>query len=247
MTSNNRSGGIGEALRPSEELRSSVREALASALQADAERSGISAARRLIASGGAGAVGAAGALVALTGHPFGHHPAGHLVGFSCLWAAAFVVVFALCWLRIRTPRWPLADAARTALIALGLAGLAALLSPDPHVLHAWSSGPVGGWLGQQAGLFASAGGLGLASSFALASLAACISFRKLGRLDARLVGLSAAVVVLMLLPGITLHCAGETFAAWLGWTAGTLLGSGAGISSVCVLRRAWARPEESSA
>jgi hypothetical protein len=223
-------------------LRDGVRDALLTALRDDADRSGAPAARRLAAAGAAGTLGAIGALLLLSGHPFGHHPAWHHLTFACLWAALLVVVFALYWLRVRTPRWPLGDASRTALIALGLAGFAAPLSPDPHMLHAWSAWWAGAWLDRALGPFVSAFALGMASSLPLAALAYWLSVPRVRRPERRLALAAAAMIAALLAPGIALQCVGEPWRAALGWLLGALGGAGAGVGFVRVVSPPPSRP-----
>jgi hypothetical protein len=229
--------------RTPEALREGVREGVVAALG----QTGAPAARRLLAAGAAGVLGSVGAVFLLAGHPFGHHPSWHLATFSCLWGALLVVAFALVWLRIRTPDWPLADGARVGLVALGLAGLAALLSPDPHVLHAWQETGVARWLAEIGGGIASALGLGLAVGLPASLLGAVSTPRRVHRRDRRLVAVAAGMVTLLLLPGIALQCVGEARGTFLGWLLATLLGSGAGIALGLGLRRRLGRPAETPA
>lgn len=218
--------------RPPDAVREGVREGVLAALG----QSGSGAARRVLAAGAAGVVGSVGAVLLLAGHPFDHHPSWHVATFSCAWGALLVVAFALLWLRIRTPGWPLADSARAAIVALGLAGLAAPFSPDPHVLHAWHGTGVGRWLVEAGGAFPSALVLGLVIGAPLGLLSAVASLRASRRRDARLALVATGMMGLLLLPGIALQCVDAPAGSFPGWLLGTLLGSGAGIT---VALRPW--------
>lgn len=224
--------------RPPDELREGVREAVLAALG----QTGAHAARRVFAAGAAGVLGSVGAVLLLAGHPFGHHPSWHLAVFSCVWGALLVVAFALMWLRIRTREWPLADGARTAVVALGLVGFAAILSPDPHVLHAWLDAAAGRWLAGLGGAFASALGLGLAIGLPLGSLSAAVTLRSLPRRDGRLALVSTGMVALLLLPGIALQCVAAAAGTFSGWLLGMLLGSGSGVAAAILPWRAGVPP-----
>lgn len=224
--------------RTPDALREGVREGILAALG----QTGTHTARRLFAAGAAGVLGSVGAVLLLAGHPFGHHPSWHLATFSCLWGALLVVAFALVWLRIRAPGWPLADGARAGVVALGLAGFAAFLSPDPHVLHAWHGTSLARWLAEVGGTFASAAGLGLLVGLALGLASAALALRGSKPRDGRLVLVATAMVTFLLLPAIALQCVGATVGTFFGWLLGTLLGSAVGIAVGLVPWRESGRP-----
>lgn len=220
--------------RSPEGLREGVREGVLAALG----QNGRGTARRLLAAGAAGVIGSVGAVLLLAGHPFGHHPSWHLAAFSCVWGAVLVVAFGLVWLRIRTPAWPLADGARTAIVVLGLAGLAVLFSPDPHVLNAWHDSWAGRRLAGIGGAFTSALGLGCCLGLPLALIGALATLRSSRRQDGRLALVATAMVAVLLLPGIALQCVGAPAGSFPGWLLGTLLGAGSGIAVALVPWRA---------
>lgn len=224
--------------RPPDALREGVREGVLAAIG----QSGARTARRLLAAGAAGVIGSVGAVLLLIGHPFDHHPSWHLATFSCTWGALLVVAFALLWLRIRTPEWPLADGARAGIVALGLAGLAAILSPDPHVLHAWHDTEAGRWLAEVGGAFTSTLALGLAIGAALGLASAGLTLRASRRRDGRLALVATAMVAVLLLPGIALQCVDAPAGSFVGWFLGTLLGSGSGIALALLPWQAATRP-----
>ena len=211
---------------PPEGLREGVRDAVLTALS----QTGARTARTLLAAGAAGVLGSVGAVLLLAGHPFGHHPSWHLATFSCLWGALLVVAFALLWLRIQAPGWPLADAARTGVVAVGLAGVAAVFSPDPHVVNAWLATGAGRWLAAAGGAFASALVLGLVTGVPLGALAGLITLRSSRPRGVRLVWVATGAVGALLLPGIALQCVGAPAGFFFGWLLGTLLGSASGIA-----------------
>ena len=218
------------APRPPEGLREGVRDALLAALG----HTGARTARTLLAAGAAGVLGSVGAVLLLAGHPFGHHPSWHLATFSCLWGALLVVAFALLWLRVEAPGWPLADAARAGVVAVGLAGVAAIFSPDPHVLNAWLEAAPGRALRQLGGASFSAFGFGVIAGVPLGALAGFISLRSARPRDVRLVLVATAAVGVLLLPGIALQCVGAPVGSFFGWLLGTLLGAASGIGGALV-------------
>jgi hypothetical protein len=216
--------------RPPEALREGVRDALLTALG----QTGARTARTLVAAGAAGVVGSVGAVLLLAGHPFGHHPSWHLATFSCLWGALLVVAFALLWLRIQAPGWPLADGARAGVVAVGLAGVAAIFSPDPHVLHAWLAAEAGRRLEELWGVVASAAGLGLVTGALLGALAGLVTLRGSRPRNARLMWLATGMIGVLLLPGIALQCVGAPSGCFVGWQLGTLLGAASGVAVALV-------------
>src|SRR4030095_11666590 len=124
---------------------------------------------------------------------------------------------------------------------LGLAGVATVFSPDPHILHAWLGAEAGRRLVGLAGTGASAFGLGLAIGLPLGLFSAAFTLRSSPRRDGRLALVATVMVVVLLLPGIALQCVGLPFSSFLGWLLGTLFGSGFGIAVALIPWRG-ARP-----
>src|SRR5262245_39852693 len=119
---------------PPSELREGVRSGIVEALLRDFDRRGAQTARLLALAGVGGVAGALGAMLLISGHPFGHHATWHVAVFSAVWAGLLVVALAIALLEVRTPTLPLASAAAIGLIGLGLAGLCGAACPDPHFL-----------------------------------------------------------------------------------------------------------------
>jgi hypothetical protein len=218
-----------------EALREGVRSALGNAIASDADRRGGRTGLRLVLSGMLGVAGALAVTWLVAAHPMGHHPSWHLGFFSTSWAGLLVVVLALGLLDVRTPRWPIAQAARTGVLALVIAGLCAYACPDQHFLRWWDGTQLGGWLTRETGATCSAFCLGLIASAAFAFLAALPTLpRKPPAL--RCAALTAAIIALLLAPGVALQttdAAPALFAAWLG---GIALGSLAGVIASIGLR-----------
>src|SRR5512134_1143717 len=120
------------------DLRERIQSGIVGALKRDFALRGGRTARLLLLAGVIGVAGAVGITLLVAGHPFGHHPAWHVVVFSAVWAGLLVVSLSIALLQLRTPSLPLAQAASVGIVALALAGLCGALCPDQHFLHWWA-------------------------------------------------------------------------------------------------------------
>jgi hypothetical protein len=222
------------------DLREGIRSGVLGALERDLELRGGRTARRLVAAGVIGVAGAAGVTLLVAGHPFGHHPAWHVVVFSAVWAGLLVVGLSIALLEVRTPSLPLGRAACVGFLALALAGLCGALCPDPHFLHWWAQTAVGTMLTDAAGPALATLCFGIATS-AFVALGAAVLAPGDSRQPKLRPLLAAGMVLIMLAPGIALQSFGTSWAAFLGWLAGAALGSYTGAAGGIRLRALVAR------
>lgn len=211
------------------ELREGTRSGILASLERDVERRGGRTARLLAAAGAIGVAGAVGLTLLLSGHPFGHHPPWHVLVFTAVWVGLLVVSLALVFLEVRTPSLPLARAAAVGILGLGLAGLCGAACPDPHFLSWWSSTAAGGSLAAAGGLALSALCFGLVTSFFLAAAAAFVALGGKRRAPVRPL-LPAAMLLLLLAPGIALQSIGTSLGAFSGWLLAAAGGAYAGVA-----------------
>ncbi len=217
----------GESTPP--DLREAVRAGIVATVERDVELRGGRTARLLVAAGAIGVLGATGITLMLVDHPFGHHPHWHAVVFAAIWCGLLVVGLALAFLGVRTPSLPLARSAVIGTLGLGLAGICGALCPDQHFLNWWSSTAVGGRLSAAGGLALSALCLGLASSLFFGAIAAFVG---LGRWRAPIRPLlPAAMLVLLLAPGVALQSFDTSWAVFWSWLLGTAAGAFAGVAT----------------
>jgi hypothetical protein len=211
------------------ELREGVRSGIIAAVAQDAELRGGRTARLLAAAGVLGAFAAVGFVLMLSGHPFGHHPPWHVVVFSAVWSALVVVVLALAFLRVRTPSLPLARSAAVGLIGLGVAGICGAACPNQHFLEWWSATEVGSQLSSAGGLALSALCFGSVTTLFVGAVAAFVGLTRRSR---GAIGplLPAAMLVLLLSPGVALQSYGTSWAVFGTWILGTGVGSYAGVA-----------------
>jgi hypothetical protein len=120
--------GVEKERTPSD-VREGVRSGILASIRHDVELRGGRTARLLLAAGVIGVAGAVGAILLISGHPFGHHPPWHVAVFSAIWAGLLVVGFALAFLQVRTPTLSLAHAAAVGILGLGDAGRSAGSTP----------------------------------------------------------------------------------------------------------------------
>lgn len=212
------------------EGRESVRSGILASIEKDAELRAGRAARILAAAGVAGVLGAVGATLLVSGHPFGHHPPGHLVVFSALWAGLLVVTFALAFLGVRTPSLPLARSATVGLLGLGLAGICGAACPEPHFLHWWAGTAIGARLSEAGGLSASAGCFGLCTALFFGVVPALLVPSRGGHAPIRPL-LPAALLLILLAPGVVLQAVGTSSGVAAGWLAGTAAGAYLGVAA----------------
>jgi hypothetical protein len=217
------------------ELREGTRSGILAIIEHDVERKGGRTARLLAAAGAIGVVGAVGVTLLLSGHPFGHHPTWHVLGFTAVWVGLLVVSLALVFLEVRTPSLPLARAAAVGILGLGLAGVCGAACPDPHFLTWWSSTAAGGSLAAAGGLALSALCFGLVTTFFLAAAAAFLALGGERRAPVRPL-LPAAMLLLLLAPGIALQSIGTSLGAFSGWLLAAAAGAYAGVASGIRLR-----------
>lgn len=165
----------------------------------------------------------------LSGHPYGHHPSSHVVVFSAVWSGFLVVALALLFLRVRTPSLPLSRAACVGVLGLGLAGLCSALCPDQHFLNWWGTTSIGSGLHAFGGLPLSALCFGLVTTLAFGLVA---SLAALGGRSRGTIGpvLPAAMLLVLLAPGVALQSVGTSAAVFLAWLAGTAIGALAGVA-----------------
>jgi hypothetical protein len=211
------------------DLREGVRSGIIGAIDRDAELRGARTARLLVTAGALGIFGAIGVVRMLSGHPYGHHPAWHVVVFTALWSGLLVVTFAMALLRVRTPSMPLARAACVGLLGLGFAGICSAFCPDQHFLDWWSSTPAGSTLNAIGGLPLSALCFGGMTTLVFGAASALIAMRSRRTHPIRPL-LPAALLLLLLLPGVALQSFGASWLVFASWLVGTAAGAYAGVA-----------------
>ncbi len=223
-------------------LREGVRDALLTSLERDLDQRGAATLRRLLAAGVVGVVGALGATLLVAHHPFGHHAGWHEVVVSTVWAGLLILALALAFLRIRMPGLGIGQAAQVGILALGLAGVCGSLCSDQHFLSWWSASPIGSQLLDAVGLPVSAACFGLVAAFAFAALSTLVVARP-ARTERQRSVLPAAMITLLLLPGIALQAVGTSPGVFVFWFSGVALGAYLGVAGVLAgrdaLRRMW--------
>lgn len=210
-------------------LREGVRSGILGAIHRDVERRGWRTARLLVLSGAIGVAGALGATLLVTAHPFGHHDPWHVAAFSTVWAGILVVALAIALLQLRTPTLPLAHSVSIGLIALGVAGVCGLACPNPHFLAWWSSTRFGVELDRGVGEALSAFCFGVVTTLVFGGVAAVVVIGT-SRRATILPLLPAAVIALLLSPGVALQSVGTSIGVFVGWMVGTGVGAYAGVS-----------------
>lgn len=222
------------------DLREGVRSGILDSIKHDVELRGGHTAGRLIAAGMVGVVGAVGAILLISGHPFGHHPPWHVAVFSAIWAGLLVVSFAIAFLQVRTPSLPLARAASVGILGLGLAGVCGALCPDHHFLQWWSGTDVGVPLTRAGGLALSAMCFGLVTTLFVGLVSAFLILGDRNRPVRSLI--PAAVLLVLLLPGVALQSVGTSLGVFTGWLAGTAAGAYLGVAGGKRVRALFSRP-----
>ena len=218
-----------ESERTPSDVREGVRTGILSSINRDVELRGGRTARLLVASGIVGVAGAVGVTLLVSAHPFDHHPSWHLAVFSAIWAGLLVVSFATAFLRVRTPSLAFGRSASAGILGLGLAGICGAVSPHQHFLEWWSATGVGQPLTQAFGLALSALCFGLVTTLVFGAVSAFLVLGDRGR-PAVMPLLPAAVLLVLLAPGVALQSVDTSFGVFAGWLAGTAAGAYLGVA-----------------
>lgn len=147
---------------------------------------------------------------------------------------------ALAFLRIRTPELPLGRSAMVGILGLGLAGICGALCPDQHFLHWWIETDPGGSLTRLGGVALAAICFGLVTTLFFGVVSALLVLADHAPTPTRPL-LPAAVLVVLLLPGVALQSVDSSLGVFLGWLAGTALGAFLGVAGGIRARRLLAR------
>lgn len=217
------------------DLREGVRAGIVTSLERDLAQRGGRTARRLLVAGAIGVLGAVGVTLLLSGHPYGHHPSWHAVFFGAVWAGLLVVAVALFLLEVRTPSLPLSHAAAVAVIGLGLAGLCGAVCPDQHFLHWWTVTAPGSRLADAGGPALSALCFGLVTTLGFGVGAILLGPRAKSATPLRPL-LPAAMLLVLLVPGVALQSIGSSWAVFWCWLFGSAVGAYAGVAAGIRLR-----------
>jgi hypothetical protein len=218
------------------DLREGVRAGVQTTLERDVELRGGRTARLLAAAGVIGVVGAVGLTLLVSGHPFDHHPPWHVLFFTATWAGLLVVSLALSFLQVRTPSLQLARSASVAVLGLGLAGICGALCPDPHFLRWWSRTEIGGGAAAACGQGCAALCFGLLGALLVGAVAAFVVLGAAQRQRRVPTLLPAALLLMLLSPGVALQSVGTSLGVFAGFLLGTAAGCYAGIAAGSRLR-----------
>ncbi len=225
-------GSVGDTMANGDtprELREGVRSGILASIKRDVELRGGRTAGLLVSAGLIGVVGAIGATLMISGHPFGHHAPWHVAVFASVWAGLLVVSLSIAFLQVQTPSIPLARAACVGILGLGLAGICGAVCPDQHFLHWWSATAAGSKLASMGGLALSALCFGGVTSLFFGAVAAFVALGGRSRSPVRPL-LPAAMLLLLLAPGVALQSIDTSWGVFLGWLLGTGGGSYAGVA-----------------
>ena len=140
-----------------------------------------------------------------------------------------VVAIALALLQVRTPSMPLARAACVGILGLGIAGACSALCPDQHFLDWWVSTFMGSSLGSMGGLPLSALCFGGVTTLVFGTVAAIMGLGGRHRGPIRPL-LPAAMLLLLLTPGVALQSFGTPALVFVAWLLGTGAGAYAGVA-----------------
>jgi hypothetical protein len=218
------------------DLREGVRSAILASIERDVERRGGRTARLLATAGLIGVAGAVGVTLLLSGHPYGHHPPWHAVVFGAVWTGLLVVCLSLALLEVRTPSLPLAPAALLAMLGLALAGVCGAMCPDPHFLAWWAATPFGGALHDRGGLALAALCFGGVTTLVFGLGAAVLAHGASRELPMRPL-LPAAMLLVLLAPGVALQSVDTSWAVFGSWLLGTAAGAWGGVAAGLRVRR----------
>lgn len=219
------------------DVREGVRSGILATIQHDIELRGGRTARLLAAAGFVGVAGALGATLLVSTHPFGHHPPWHVAVFSTVWAGLLVVSFAIAFLQVRTPTLPLARSATIGILGLGLAGMCGAACPDQHFLQWWSGTGIGAPLAQTGGLALSALCFGLVTTLFIGMVSAFLVLSSWSQAPLPAGPLvPAAVLLILLAPGVALQSVDTSLGAFVGWLAGAAAGAYLGVAIGAWLR-----------
>lgn len=218
------------------DLREGVRAGVQATLRRDVELRGGRTARLLAAAGAIGVVGAVGLTLLVSGHPFDHHPPWHVLFFTATWAGLLIVSLAVSFLQVRTPSLQLARSASVAVLGLGLAGICGALCPDPHFLRWWSRTAIGSGAAATCGPGCAALCFGLLTALLVGALAAFVLLGAAPHRQRVGSGLPAALLLLLLLPGVALQSVGTSLAVFAGFLLGAAAGCYAGVAAGSRLR-----------
>lgn len=218
-------------------LREGVRDALLASLERDLDQRGGATLRHLLAAGIIGVIGALGATLLVAQHPFGHNAGWHEIVVSTVWAGLLILALTLAFLRIRMPGLGIGQAAQVGVLALGLAGVCGSLCSDQHFLTWWSASPIGSQLFDAVGLPVSAACFGLVATLAFAALST-LAVARPARTERLRSVLPAAMITLLLLPGIALQSVGTSLDVFVFWLAGVALGAYLGVAGMLAGRDA---------
>jgi len=210
-------------------IREGVRSGILASIQRDVELRGGRTARLLVAAGVVGVLGAVGVTLLVGRHPFDHHPSWHLAVFGAVWAGLLVVSLSIAFLQVRTPSLPLSRAASVGILGLGLAGLCGAVCPDQHFLHWWSGTGLGGSLDSAGGPAAGALCFGLVTTLFFAGVAAFLVLSERQHPPVCPL-LPAAMLLVLLAPGVVLQSVGTSPVVLSGWLAGTAVGAWLGVA-----------------
>jgi hypothetical protein len=217
------------------DVREGVRSGILASIRQDVEKRGGHTARLLLAAGAIGALGAIGLTRMLADHPFDHHPSWHLVVFTAVWASVLVVSLALVFLQVRSPSLPLSYAASVGILGLGIAGICGSFCPDPHFLTWWSGTSMGLSLSRLGGLALCALCFGLVATSFVGIVSGLVVPVPRARPFVRVL-LPAAMLTLLLMPGVALQSVDTSGRVLVGWLLGTAIGACVGVAGGVGLR-----------
>lgn len=218
------------------DIREGVRAGIMSALERDTELRGGRTARLLAAAGALGVLGAIGMVRMLSGHPYGHHPSSHVILFTAVWSGLLVVAMALALLQVRTPAMPLARAACVGILGLGIAGACSALCPDQHFLYWWTTTSIGSALQSIGGVPLSALCFGGVTTLFFGTVATIAGLGGRGRGPLHPF-LPAAMLLILLTPGVALQSFGTPGLVFVAWLLGTGAGAYVGVACGLAVRR----------
>lgn len=212
------------------EVREGVRSGILDTIKHDVELRGGRTVSLLFAAGIVGVAGALGVTLLVSTHPFDHHPPWHVMVFSTVWAGLLVVSFAVAFLQIRTPTLPLARSVSVGILGVGLAGICGGVCPDQHFLRWWSATGIGMPVAESAGVAVSTICFGLISTTVIGLVSAFVVLGD-GKQPAVAPLLPAAILVVLLAPGLALQSVDTFFGVFAGWLGGTAIGAYLGVSA----------------